>query len=305
MPNLSANTLFHFTPRKWLLSIFENGFIPRYSAEFAPEQDKGYFNNFPIVKEFAKGEGGKLIEKDLTGSHQVTHYIPMICFCDIPLTSLVKHMNVYSSFGLGLTKEWAIAKKLNPIMYVNEESDYFGRIAGMLFMLDMTFRMLQEPYSQIENHFPNLHNNANFEKIGTMNIFQGQLFSDLYKYIKTHLKPYQTKNVYRNQPPPYRYYDEKEWRYVPFLPDSEKLPSLIEGILADDKIAALNKQMEKHPLSFTPKDVKYILVEKDSDIEFVVGILNDIRIRTNKFSPEDINQLTTKIMTRTQIEEDF
>ena len=44
--------------------------------------------------------------------------IPMASFCDIPITLLDEHNSRYGNYGLALTKEWAIAKGITPVMYI-------------------------------------------------------------------------------------------------------------------------------------------------------------------------------------------
>jgi len=48
--------------------------------------------------------------------------IPMVCFCDIPLSQLVSHIDTYGKYGLGMSKEWGIKKGLNPVIYFNKNS---------------------------------------------------------------------------------------------------------------------------------------------------------------------------------------
>lgn len=44
--------------------------------------------------------------------------IPMVSFCDIPITLLDEHNKKYGNYGIALNKEWAIENKINPIMYI-------------------------------------------------------------------------------------------------------------------------------------------------------------------------------------------
>ncbi len=42
----------------------------------------------------------------------------IICFCDIPVGELEIHMEKYSPFGLGFTKQYLIAQGANPVFYM-------------------------------------------------------------------------------------------------------------------------------------------------------------------------------------------
>jgi hypothetical protein len=81
---ISSNTLFHFTDkRENLINILENEFRPHFCLEnfnfFA--HDMNYREGFEIA-------------------------IPMVCFCDIPLSQARIHMKHYGEYGIGLSKEW-------------------------------------------------------------------------------------------------------------------------------------------------------------------------------------------------------
>lgn len=106
MSIISANTLFHFTKtQKILINILKTGFRPAYSAEFGPSVD----------------------------DKMETHEIPMICFCDLPMSSLHKHIGLdgkdgYGEYGLGMSKEWGKVKLLNPVNYFTKESHAFNEL---------------------------------------------------------------------------------------------------------------------------------------------------------------------------------
>ena len=67
MVKLSSNTLFHFTKWENLIGILQNDFYPKFSLE-----KFSFKNNY---------------------THQFV--IPMISFCDMPLSQIKLHVNRY------------------------------------------------------------------------------------------------------------------------------------------------------------------------------------------------------------------
>ena len=66
-----ADSFYHFTPKKeHLFSIIENGFYPRYCIE----------NYDYLLRKY---------------KHDPTIAIPMVCFCDIPITFIEGHVENY------------------------------------------------------------------------------------------------------------------------------------------------------------------------------------------------------------------
>lgn len=87
--SLYPDILFHFTKKENLFKILESAFNVSYAREI-------------II--------GKSSEREFA--------IPMVSFCDLRLTELKSHMIKYGSYGIGLTKQWANANGLNPVMYI-------------------------------------------------------------------------------------------------------------------------------------------------------------------------------------------
>ena len=95
MPSISANALFHFTSSaQKLASILANDFWPNYHHE------KIY----------------------LRADADYELFIPMVSFCDIPLSQISQHIERYGHYGLGMSKEWGIRNGLNPVLYLNADS---------------------------------------------------------------------------------------------------------------------------------------------------------------------------------------
>lgn len=95
---VQADTLFTFTSHvDYLITTIRNSMIsPRYCAE-----DLGYLK-ISGIKKMA---------------------FPMNCFCDINMHKLEDHLSWYGYYGLAFSKEWGMSKKIQPIQYVNPDSE--------------------------------------------------------------------------------------------------------------------------------------------------------------------------------------
>src|SRR5436190_20070413 len=101
-PVVSSNTLFHFTDKiEYLIGILTKNFRARYCLE---------------VFEDSVGERIAEIADD------VNFAVPMVCFCDIPLSLTAKHLATYGYYGIGLTKQWAMSQRLSPLLYCHSMS---------------------------------------------------------------------------------------------------------------------------------------------------------------------------------------
>jgi len=200
--------------------------------------------------------------------------IPMTCFCDLPLSNTYKHLEEYGGYGIGLTKDWGKEKGLSPILYVHDNSSLKKAVRASVSAL-------------------------------VYNIIEG---SEITKKMVEELndviyftKPYEG-DFHRNGKviPNVRFYDEREWRFVP-----DDALRLSEENFKDPKILDAHYKIlgDSRTLYFTPDDVQYIVVEKESEI---LPMYEEIkRIKSPKFSPDEIKKLQTKIICAERIKEDF
>ncbi|WP_405225607.1 abortive infection system antitoxin AbiGi family protein [Dokdonia sp. Asnod1-B02] len=92
---LSPSTLFHFTSKTGLKGILRDNFKIKYCLENINHNKR----NLEIA-------------------------IPMVSFCDIKISEITDHIEKYGSYGIGLSKEWAHEKGLNPLLYLTAKSDF-------------------------------------------------------------------------------------------------------------------------------------------------------------------------------------
>ncbi|HUW45110.1 MAG TPA: abortive infection system antitoxin AbiGi family protein [Dehalococcoidia bacterium] len=253
MSRLSPDSLFHLTSCfENLLGILDNTFYPRYCYE--------EFN---------------LVDKDK--QQFAEDAFPMVCFCDIPLSQLMNHIEIYGRYGLGMTKEWGISKGLNPVIYFNKNSHMANRLSVV------TNGLLWDT-SPIAQAF-----------------YEVMLYMKPYKGILYRNGRVTKENI--------RFYDEHEWRYVPHrsVLKKNKIELSIQRHIYQqpEKLADANKKLETDEtrLSFKADDIKYIIIEEERQINEMIGNLRDIK--GSRYDSDTIDRLASRIITVKQIEGDF
>lgn len=250
---VSANTLFHFTGGlNAIRGILRGGFYPSYHREVLQD----------ILR--SKSEYG-------------VSYIPMVCFCDIPLTRIKKHIEEYGSYGIGLTKRWGLKQKISPIIYVDRDSktvSHIKKLTKNLTVLDKTYKKKLKIATTLDKTV------LDFENVMSELIH-------IYKYIK----PYKRGSTI--------FYDEREWRYVPY---DNQFPVLWDGKFK--RRFKLNGLLRKEgPLTFFPDEINYIIVKRNDEIPKMVDIINRLPDKPYRKSIKKI--LSTKIITTQQLDMDF
>ncbi|MGP9799904.1 abortive infection system antitoxin AbiGi family protein [Rheinheimera sp. NSM] len=251
---LSSNSIIHFTNTKDALKgILESNFKLKYCKE-----------------QIETTEGISLIG------------VPMVSFCDIPLSEVKDHIIKYGSYGIGLTREWAERNGLNPVLYLEKNS-------RLGLSLEKAYdHFVYAPEGGLEDLLD--ENKAVF---------------DIFRYVKN----YQSDLVRRGQVlKDYRFSDEREWRFVPCY--SEDIPMIIGADILgsnDDEdikyISDANDKLKNITLDFQPNDIKYIIIENDNEISEFLDLLR--RAKGNKYSYNDIERLMTRILTTEQIVTDM
>jgi hypothetical protein len=252
METLSANTLFHFTDSiDNIENILINEFCPRYSLE-------------------------KIGSVAFDSSYEVA--IPMVCFCDIPLSQIKNHIKYYGNYAIGLKKEWGIKRKINPVLYLYENSATAIHLKKIISSLDPDINK-----NQAEQ--PIIVGAVSFVKY--LKLYEGKLWKN---------------NNYTQET--IRFYDEREWRYVPEIATNDEWFSIItkKDFLNNEYRNQQTEKLKSQKLSFEPNDIKYIIVEKENEIFPMTQRIQAIK---SKYSLQDVETLKARIVSMEQIKEDF
>ena len=225
--------------------------------------------------------------------------VPMVSFCDIPLTDYKNYFRkkrsdnpkifkygYYGDFGIALKKEWAIKNGICPIIYIPKVKEDFRKTNSLL----------------------NLFKSSAVEKIDANNLgMELHNCNSLTSYIK-HYEGYldrinRSKKVVSEN---YCFYNEREWRFVPS--DTPILWNFYNDLT--DTFGKTNKiktnKALKIPLAFSIfKDVSLIIVKKDDNIPDIVNILKDLKEKSEFQFEKKLQILCSKIVTTEQLMEDF
>ena len=245
MSNIYSQSFFHYTTKKGLLGILKDGF----GASYCKEQFKNSAGNLRYIG------------------------IPMISFCDIPLSLLPKIVYAQRGYAIGMKREWGLRKCLIPVFYFSNEdnsaltnsikkscSDFY---ANGINSNELPYKILgiSKPYEKYED--------------------------------KDYIKGRNKEN-----------YIEREWRKIYFT-EGWKTLEQYEKLRGDKKQKP--KPMLADKLEFTIDDIEFIIVKRDKDIDSMIKSIlkNDMKICQNELNDIDKQRLIAKIITEKQIKENF
>lgn len=245
---LSSNTIIHFTNTKEKLTgILTNNFKINYCKE-------------DIILD----------------NSSFTFFVPMVSFCDIPLSEVKNHINKYGAYGIGLTKEWAERNRLNPVFYIEKNSD-----------LSTSYLRTYTEYVVPKKLVQELSDNE-------------KCIVDILRYIKNYQNDLiRGGDIIKD----YRFSDEREWRYVPNFNHECIMMLAAEDYNTKEKKEVYNKGLKDLALTFEPNDIKYIIIETDTEISEFVELLRNAKGKT--YTYHDIERLMTRILTTEQIVSDI
>lgn len=203
-------------------------------------------------------------------------FVPMICFSDIPLSQIEEHSSWYGEYAIGISKEWGIKKSINPVLYINQDSPLIENIKECI-----------------------QYTLGNVKDAGNCPREAKTLFNLTYQY--SFYKPYtgmQFKKAEERMLTK-RFYDEREWRYVP--QDCENKKSLLKQY-SQEKNESWNDEVISYAIFPDPQYINYIIVSKEEE---VLGMVDKLQILEDKYQNEHIRKLATRIISMERIKQDF
>jgi hypothetical protein len=233
--------------------------------------------------------------------------IPMVSFCDIPLSQTKPHMRYYGYYAIGLSKSWGQKNGVNPVLYTYQGSPLAASLSQSLVWTYMRYLRQKEPDPSVPHEL--LARIASILRDPQKDTPSGNQYIKLWDNllrIQCLVKPYEGPFFRANQLfEKVRFYDEREWRFVPELGED-----LIKYLLYEDdynkKIVrqrANREIQERSRISFESNDISYIII--DSNKEILPMIKEIENIKGDRYTQNQLKVLTSKIISAEQIAHDF
>lgn len=199
--------------------------------------------------------------------------VSMVCFCDIPLSQISEHVSKYGRYAIGVKKAWAVQQGVTPVLYVHENS--------------LIPRTILQEMTEIARNGQN---------------GQAAQLQRMTRYVDTvcMMKPYSGYDERAGHE--VRYYDEREWRYVPQRQTSGQFRYLLEDLFKQDAVRQkIDAENEQFGLNFTPDVINYLIVDREDEILTLKQRIEKIK---GDFPHRSVELLSTRILSMERIQED-
>lgn len=192
---------------------------------------------------------------------------PVVCFCDLPLRRHKDHKDKFGKYGIGMKKEWGIKNKLTSIIYSHPNSNTSKSLRILIEMAHLIRKELPDEFSKFDSAVSPLM--IHYKP------YEGKL------YLKE-AKLFDTKTT--------RFYDEREWRYIPQDVYELNLNLTIDQYQNESLLAVENIKIQNHNrLKFELKDIEYLFLKDKAEIDLFLSKLSP------KYSEEDKKEIKNKI----------
>lgn len=220
----------------------------------------------------------RYVEEDLRDLLQYSDIpslsFPMTCFCDINLSKIEGHVERYGRYGIAFHKKWGVEKGIQPVQYISKKS---------ILRRDLESAFLKARIEQNSDERSN--------------------------YLLTHIAFMKPMIFFDEEDQNKSYYlmDEREWRYIPNITESDsELPPFLKG-KDNNKTSRENhnsgmEECKEAWLKFQWQDIKYIIVPNRLERKKIISYL---RCNICKCNIDDAYELISKILILDELQEDI
>ncbi|WP_269541708.1 abortive infection system antitoxin AbiGi family protein [Cerasicoccus fimbriatus] len=202
--------------------------------------------------------------------------VPMVSFCDLPLSEIKNHIDSYGKYAVGFSKTWAQINRLNPVFYLDTNSTLAASLSDLLL------------------HF--LEGKESIQNIDHL----GHQAVNILRYTKNYEADLKRKGITTKN---YRFSDEREWRYIPELDDSHEPFIAMDQYKTEADRKKANETLKNLKLEFGANDIKYLIIKEEEEISELIDFLR--KENGKKYTYQDTERLMTRILTSDQILADF
>lgn len=245
--SISTSSLFHYTKSlDTLKAMLDEGLWPNYCKEIF-RSSKGLY---------------------MMG-------IPMVSFCDIPLTRTADFCERHGHYGIALKKDWGIRKGINPVLYVTNDNIYYSLNFYRIVAKEWKKKAEDKGVEMV-----NVHNmKIDFRKTGVEVLVEAvnSMLADSHNNtLAGFFKPYtMTTGDGSNQDN----YLENEWRYV--ISDTEKTlwkrsEEEYQKWRGKGDKPEPSEALKEKKLSFNVDDITHIIIKEEAEL---IDIINNINSR--------------------------
>jgi hypothetical protein len=182
-------------------------------------------------------------------------------------------MDTYGCYALGLRREWALNQGLTPVLYTHATGATMQAI------------------------------NALVQHAGKRGVEEIDVLDQAYKLL-FYSKPYRGRFWRAGAwKPDTCFYDEREWRFVPDGKPFKDIRVLVGDAAQNESERAAATALVTTRLSFSPSDIRYVIVGAESEILPTIEQLE--RIKGPKYSWSDVKLLSSRLVSAEQIRADF
>ena len=273
MKGIRTSSLFHYTDYSYLKQIIKTGLYPNYCAEDIRFEEKGK-------------QRGELIG------------VPMVSFCDIPLSRIDEFADRYGYCAIGLYKTWVDNKAINPVFYAKDPStlEAFNTMTFIAKQLQYKAKTLDEKITLVPD-------GSNAEEV------QFYLYSKILRErtlpLFGYVKKYQGERTITNKDGKQTItcqnnYLENEWRYI--IPESQTVKWLwgenAYNRWRGDKTKpkpSPSKILKDHTLTFNVDDISFIIVETEDQVKEMITWLSYVKkVGGDYICPKEVIESNTR-----------
>lgn len=175
-----------------------------------------------------------------------------------------------------MSKSWGKQNGIAPILYAYPGSLITGRLATLM---DHVLKTVQD----------DSHRSDVWER-----------FLDFASFVK----PYEG-NLWRQSGPVnnVRFYDEREWRFVPTMSNQDRKVLAKDQFLDDETRHHANRKLaESFRIGFEPNNIKYLIVRLEEEI---VPFIREVERIKGKYGYDEVKLVTSRVISAEQIRSDF